>query len=337
MPRQNMDRQIRRTSVRSNSRGLILMLLLVALLAFSFWYPHDDGSTYGDVALLEAQNFTAKVARKTRGIYECATQGCQGKMSAPTPPSTVAGEGNASKSEAPLAAQEVLANATNTAPALTAPATPNFPVFRTLPILPPEISNHTAAYPTPPETQRAAQEAPSAPQLSQAPASSTLTPSTQALPGASAMPTPPSTASNFQTNRPFKSPQPTFIAPNRLEQAPFAAPGNAPSFSRSSPQAGKYLLAARQAVVQHRNQEAVFLYHKQLSDNPDDIDAYGELGNLLLITQRPMEAAQSYYEAATRLFDYGFAETARPLIPFIERYEPILANLLRQKAAQFDR
>ena len=337
MPRQNIDRQIRRTSVRSNSRGLILMLLLVALLAISFWYPRDDGSTYGDLALLEAQNFTAKVARKTRGLYECTTHGCQGKMSAPPPLNAVIGEANPTKSEAPPAAQEVSANAINTAPALTTPATQNFPVFRTLPILSSEISNHTAASPTPPEAQRAKQEPASAPQSFQAPASSTLTPSTHDLSGASAMPAPPATALNFQANQPFKSQQPTFIAPNRLEQPPFAAPSNTPSFFGSSPQTNKYLLAARQAVVQHRNQEAVFLYHKQLSDNPDDIDAYGELGNLLLITQRPMEAAQNYYEAATRLFDYGFAETARPLIPLIERYEPILANLLRQKAAQFDR
>ena len=43
------------------------------------------------------------------------------------------------------------------------------------------------------------------------------------------------------------------------------------------------------------------------------------------------EAAQNYYEAATRLVDAGHVDAIAPLMPIMEKYEPMLATLIREK------
>jgi tetratricopeptide (TPR) repeat protein len=122
-----------------------------------------------------------------------------------------------------------------------------------------------------------------------------------------------------------------------MQQRLLVPPPGTHAFDNLGEQPGLALLAARQAIAQHRYAEAMSIYRRQIAGNQDDIDAYGELGNLLWFTEHRQEAAQNYYEAATRLLDRGLREVARPLLPAIEQYEPVLASLLRQKAAQFDR
>jgi tetratricopeptide (TPR) repeat protein len=118
---------------------------------------------------------------------------------------------------------------------------------------------------------------------------------------------------------------------------PSDAPLGTPTVDYLGEQPGGALLAARQAIMQHRYPEAMAIYRRQIAGNPENIDAYGELGNVLWFTEHRQEAAQNYYEAATRLLDRGQLDVARPLLPAIEQYEPVLASLLRRKAAQFDR
>ena len=62
-------------------------------------------------------------------------------------------------------------------------------------------------------------------------------------------------------------------------------------------------------------------------------DAYGELGNVYVTIGRFPEAAQNYYEAATRLVDAGHISSVARLMPIMERYEPMLAALIKEKIA----
>ena len=45
------------------------------------------------------------------------------------------------------------------------------------------------------------------------------------------------------------------------------------------------------------------------------------------------EAAQNYYEAATRLIDAGHLNAVASLMPVIQMHEPMLATLLNKKIA----
>ena len=342
-----MTKEINNGQVRSSTRngglGLIFVLLLLALLAFSFWYPRDDGRTYGDVALLDAQNFKSKAINKTRGIYECATQGCKSKntdllANSVTPNETKVSEGTIDR---PAAQEASVVTSSSSPPSSTTSSTTetsNLPVFHTNPILPPGVkntapySNAASAAPLATGTPKPAQ---ATPQGSQFPVT---TASVQDLAGAAPMPDSPSAGQSFQSYPVFPSQQDPSPGTYRPQAKQFSAPPDRSTASDGvNAQPDKYLHAARQSIAQHRYREAIALYRKQLSENPGDIDAYGELGNLFMFTQRYPEAAQNYYEAATRLLDAGLPAAVRPLLPVIERYEPVLAKLLKQKAAQFDR
>lgn len=318
-----------RPSTGTGSFGLILVLLLLALLAFSFWYTGPDGRTYGDAALQDAQEFTAKVVRKAKRVYHCAIQGCKNKPTqeaiAPAPATEPEPEPNATAQAAtpaaatepppPAAASPAAAASTPATTTAAVPATaetPSLPVFRTNPILPPGVLSNTQA-PKIPADAAGTTQAPPTPE-----------------------PAPPQNL--HESTRPAQA-YPPFITPQApiSYASPVAPPANPPAVERTVQPTPKQLLAARRALQERRYQDAISLYRKQLSDNPDDIDAYGELGNTLLLVQRYQESAQSYYEAATRLLDAGLSDSAMPLLPVIEQYEPVLANLLKQKAARLGR
>lgn len=292
-----------RTSAGKASIGLILVLLLLGLLAFSFWYPREDGRTYGDVALLEAQNFTAKAMRKARRTMDCVTQGCKDALPQAAAPATT---------DVAVATAETTGAAPTPTPLPAVPATAqqgesaSLPVFRTNPILPPAIPQGPMGAPEPQPT------APH-PMTAQAPLNPPLGPQVVA-------PFP-------ETQAPFGNPYP--MAPGPFPFGQMQASPASPTGPAASP-----LDAARRAMAERRYPIAVSLYRQQLSAEPDNIDAYGELGNALLLMQRPNEASQSYYEAATRLLDRGMLDTATPLLLVIDRHEPMLAGLLRQKAAR---
>jgi hypothetical protein len=97
------------------------------------------------------------------------------------------------------------------------------------------------------------------------------------------------------------------------------------------------LFLARQAATAGRFPEAVHEYLQYLTKHPEDGNAYGELGNVYLTVGRFQEAAQNYYEVATRLVDLGQLAALPRLMPIIERYEPRLAVLIHQKIANRSR
>jgi hypothetical protein len=91
--------------------------------------------------------------------------------------------------------------------------------------------------------------------------------------------------------------------------------------------------AARIAARDYQYGLAINLYETHLDANPDDADAWGELGNVQLLVGRPYEAAQNYYEASIRQIDQGRLGTVYPLLPIIKHYQPRLAAILHQKMA----
>ena len=94
------------------------------------------------------------------------------------------------------------------------------------------------------------------------------------------------------------------------------------------------LALARKSAQAGRLGESVHYYLQYLTAHPHDVNAYGELGNVYLKTGRYPEAAQNYYEAATRLIDAGQMNAVTSLMPIIQMHEPMLANLLNQKIAR---
>jgi tetratricopeptide (TPR) repeat protein len=94
------------------------------------------------------------------------------------------------------------------------------------------------------------------------------------------------------------------------------------------------LAPARQAAAAGRLSESVREYSRYLASHPNDGNAYGELGNVYLKSGRFPEAAQNYYEAASRLVDAGYLDAVAPLMPIMERYEPMLAALVKEKITQ---
>jgi hypothetical protein len=89
--------------------------------------------------------------------------------------------------------------------------------------------------------------------------------------------------------------------------------------------------AARMAVQAHQYGLATKMYETYLESNPNDSDAWGELGNVQLALGHPYEAAQYYFEASTRQLDQGHTEAVYPLLPIIAQYQPRLAAILHQK------
>jgi LysM repeat protein len=324
-------------SIRNGHLGLILVLLLLALLVFSFWYPRDDGQTYGDVALLDAQEFKSKALQKVRGVYQCATQGCNCKVSdlvgnqllATTGTTTNGGEIIPPPKQDP-------ADVSNSSATTFTTEDQKLPVPHISPIFTPEIMNNAASLTpysnassasqgttgTPPPAKTAPMELPF----------SVVTPSAQVVMAPASRATPPSAEQSPQAYSAVPSQKAPFVGTYQQQSGQPLFPT-----ADSSYQPSRNLLAARQLLAEKRYQEAIAHYRKQLFENPDDVDAYGELGNMHLLTQHYVEAAQNYYEAATRLLDHGFPNIVAPLLPVIERFEPLLANLLRQKAAQNDR
>jgi len=115
--------------------------------------------------------------------------------------------------------------------------------------------------------------------------------------------------------------QPAPAAPPVAEQAPL------------DPQ----IVAARQAYANRQYQDSIRVYRAYIARNDDDPSAFGELGNVLLAAGRPQEAAQAYYEASSRLIDFGQPGSVYLLLPQIEQNDPLLAAVLTRRLASLPR
>lgn len=108
------------------------------------------------------------------------------------------------------------------------------------------------------------------------------------------------------------------------EKAPAAA---------AVPAAGE-LAAARDAYARGDVAGAIAAYEEFLRQSPDDVDARGELGNVLYSAGRFPEAARVFHETALALLKRGDAAKARALEPAIRRGDAMLADDLLKRLAE---
>jgi tetratricopeptide (TPR) repeat protein len=91
------------------------------------------------------------------------------------------------------------------------------------------------------------------------------------------------------------------------------------------------LRSARAAFARGDIGQSISLYQRLLKQEPGNVDARGELGNVLLDVGRLQEASQTYYETALRLAQDGDEGRARALEPIIRRDAPELADRLENE------
>jgi tetratricopeptide (TPR) repeat protein len=110
---------------------------------------------------------------------------------------------------------------------------------------------------------------------------------------------------------------------------PAATAAAAPDASPPPPPAPQGTLdSARSAFARGDVSEAISLYRSLLAQKPDDVDARGELGNVLLSAGRLQEAAEAFYATAIRLARSGDGARARALAPVVRRNDPGLGDKL---------
>jgi tetratricopeptide repeat protein len=128
-----------------------------------------------------------------------------------------------------------------------------------------------------------------------------------ALPAGSAAPT---------TNQGMAGPG---SSPVTATQPPFggASAGQPPRSPSAGVKPYELLAAAREAFWLHNYDDAEKNYHALIELEPQDPDAYGELGNMFFSQGRWEEAAAAYYEAGVRLVKEGRPEPARELVNVI--------------------
>ncbi|NOT16973.1 MAG: hypothetical protein HOP20_02750 [Sulfuriferula sp.] len=93
----------------------------------------------------------------------------------------------------------------------------------------------------------------------------------------------------------------------------------------------KDMLRARNWVAQKKYDFAIVAYKKHIAAYPEDVNGYGEIGNVYLLAKHYPQAAQSFYEAANRLLDAGYVDEVQPMLPVITQYQPQLAAQLKSK------
>lgn len=94
------------------------------------------------------------------------------------------------------------------------------------------------------------------------------------------------------------------------------------------------LYKAREAFAAGNVDGAIAAYKEVLAKQPGNADAMGELGNVYYMTGRTGEAAQSYFDAASKSLEKSKPEVAQALLPAIAQGNPALAMELQQKLMQ---
>lgn len=367
------DMQSKDPDALSGTRKIWLLLLLIVLVVVLVIYDQGAANQYGEKAYAKATTLTEKVTHWAKQIYACGLPGCKPEKTAQpnvtvatasaepnqnsnpnfnsTTPASQDTQGPSTFTSAPstggveqnppvATAEMPLTGERNTPTQSAYPAYPPYSSFgagnsgissaptgeTTVPATPPanlappppDLAPATpppAIKPAPAATQAAVPDYPAYPVASNyPPIASAATPSTP--PAAQAAPVRPT---------PELLPVPRVIRPDqRANQAPHQAPRR---------DMNEALATARKSALAGRPGEAIHEYLQYLTSNPHDINAYGELGNVYMKIGRYQEAAQNYYEAATRLIDARQINAVVALMPIIQMHEPMLANLLNQKIA----
>lgn len=323
----------------TGSRKLLLVLLLAALVAILFFYDQGAAENYAGKAYSKVSSASHKVARWTQRMFESGAPNCEpGISKAPlessvesVPAATVAAGDRPADAVTPsgenVPGVQVPDNAASPASGATANAlTTPYPPGSWSSI--PEQGKAPPPLPDPLPPIAAAGPTSSAPPLAPVPPRVPDTPTSgapaQPLPQVPAIvdSRPPITEWSYPV-RPAK-PAPLLPVPE--------APRPAVIEPRDTVEDG--LAPARTAAAERRIDDAIREYRKYLAIHPNDTNAFGELGNVYLSAGRNTEAAQNYYEAATRLIDAGRIDAVAPLMPIIRRHEPMLYALLERKAAR---
>ena len=336
---------------KGSSLLLWLLLLLLVLILALILSDYGGARQFGQKAYSNAVQISQKVSGMARSLYTCGIQGCPEKVS------------KAEKATAPgrmvVASQEV--NAAPATPTTSAPATetqgaipaapepdfqaqmpgmPGSPQYPPYPeqapdasfdnretggssMLPNEQASAAPPYSTAPMMAAPQQEQPYPP-----PMMAPMQPMPEtgpARPEYPAFPPPPSVMAQPMMQQPMMAPQRANPMPDRPDMdADYGSDSDGLSRARGSAQAGYF-------------GESVREYRRYLASYPNDIDAYGELGNVYLKMRHYPEAAQSYYEAAARLIDAGYFDAVAAMMPIIQTHEPMLASLLKKKMANAPR
>lgn len=127
-----------------------------------------------------------------------------------------------------------------------------------------------------------------------------------------------------------QAPSAPAAAPKAPERA--AAPTASAPATQAAPQTT--VMRARLAFADGDVARAIGLYRERVRQAPDDADAMGELGNVLLTSGRLQEAAQSFYEAGLVMLKRGDLARAQALAPIVRRGNGALADDLDRQIAQ---
>ena len=102
----------------------------------------------------------------------------------------------------------------------------------------------------------------------------------------------------------------------------------APRPTAAEPTPADLMRLAREAFERGETSDSVALYRQRLIDDPNDIDARGELGNVLTSAGRLSEADDAYYETALHMGHAGQSAQASALEAAIRRHNAALADKL---------
>ena len=105
-------------------------------------------------------------------------------------------------------------------------------------------------------------------------------------------------------------------------------PAPEPAVTAAAPPSQANLESARAAFARGDVSQAISLYQDLLKREPENVDARGELGNVLMSAGRLQEAAATYSETAVRLARAGDGARARALAAIVRRNDPALADKL---------
>lgn len=333
---------------KGSSRLLWLLLLLLVLILALVLYDQGGARQFGQKAYSNAVQITQKVSGLARSLYTCGIQGCPEKASnaeRATAPGTmvVAGqEPNAALSTpTPSAAATESQGATPAAPEpdvqAKMPDASNSPQYPAYPDQAPDASfgsRETGGSAIPPTGQ-----AGTAPPYSTAPMITSPQQEQPYLPPMMATPMQPMPeAGPARPEYPAFPQYPSVMAPPMMMpppqmMAPQAANPMPDRPNMDTDYGTDWRNRARGSAQAGYFGESVREYRHHLASYPNDVDAYGELGNVYLKMGRYPEAAQSYYEAATRLIDAGYFDAVAAMMPIIQTHEPMLASLLKKKMA----
>ena len=338
-----------------SSRTVWLLLLLVILILALVIYDQGAAKKYSQKAYSTVVSVSQRISGMARSLYNCGIQGCPATNDKVT--TAPAGSGNVTVSSqdtypvpavpatSPLASNEQAVTSAETPSTMVPAPVPDgqtqggegdgqtYPAYPNNPADFPS-GNRGSSQDSMPSSEPAREMPPSAP----GPMMASPQPMQQPYLPPSMPPMPSMPAGGPENSEYPAFPQhPPTMPPPLMMPPPMMAPQAAnpmPDFSRMAPGNAPEtatLTMARRAAQAGNLHESVREYLYFLSFHPNDIDAFGELGNVYLKMGRYPEAAQNYYEAATRLIDAGYPEIAAPMMPVIQAYEPMLASLLNKK------